>query len=220
MEEILKLSEKVSDLLRNKIGYEELELYKLQPGDIFKTDVGEFIVLEQKCNCTLIATNGLIYEPVDEVIAFDRRIATKKIMEECLNSGIFGKCNEIYEKLYKKSFNGIALEQKFFYEIEEFDDNGDKHYTKIKPRNCFLRPLSVREWEKYKHIFNKIKFEILKPFWTCTRVDEFNMMCIDLDWNVVPYLNRQENSLLLTMYVKTDVLVRRKIIDGTLIMKV
>lgn len=146
VEALEKVEEAIKDFRNSD---EKVELSTLVPGDEFKTDIGEFIVLEQEEGTTKVITKELYKEDV-----------------------IFGECND-----YRKSKVRNACDNEILKDFESVfgADNivehhvdlttldGQKMFGKIKAK---VRPLTFDEARKYNSFI--VDKSLPDLYWTAT----------------------------------------------------
>lgn len=146
VEALEKVGEAIKDFGNSD---EKVELSTLVPGDEFKTDIGDFIVLEQEEGTT--------------------KVITKKLYKEDV---VFGDCNDYRKSKVRnlcdneilKDFESVFCADNIVeHDVDLITLDGQKMFGEIKTK---VRPLTFDETRRYNELL--IDKDLPDWYWTAT----------------------------------------------------
>lgn len=149
-EEAMKKMAEVLTAITNAETEEKVQLSELQPGEKFKTEIGNFIVLEQFGNETAVITEELYLE--DKKFSSDTTDYNKSSLKEV--------CDQVAEEEFARIFGAENIVE---HKVNLITVDGQQLYENPI---CKVRPLTFDEARKYnQYLPNK---ELPDWYWTCT----------------------------------------------------
>lgn len=154
-----ELLEKARDLVASIEKYERehrsqqnsmVQLSELKPGDVFKNDIGEFIVLDQLDGQTKVITKGFYKEDV----VFDGDVTDYKE----------SKLRTLHEEEILPYFESVFGEENLVeHEVDLTTVDMQDKFGKLM---CKVRPITFDEARKYNELL--VNKDLSDWYWTCT----------------------------------------------------